>query len=51
MAKYKVYYSGFAYVEADSEEEAIENYEYDSYYEEYAVDGVEEVDDFCVSFN
>ena len=30
MAKYKVYYSGFAYVEADSEEEARETYNYDS---------------------
>lgn len=50
MAKYKVYYSGYAYVEADSIEEAAECYEYDNVYEEWAVDGVEEVDDFCVDF-
>lgn len=33
MAKYKVYYSDFAYVEADSVEEAERNYEYDCAYE------------------
>ena len=50
MAKYKVYYSGYAYVEADSAEEAAESYEYDSIYEEFNVDGVEEVDEFGVNF-
>ena len=50
MAKYKVYYSGFAYVEADSEEEALETYDYDSVYEEYGVDRIEEVDEFGVYF-
>lgn len=50
MAKYKVYYSGFAYVEADSADEAAENYEYDSIYEIYGVDRVEEVDDFGIDF-
>lgn len=49
MAKYKVYYSGFAYVEADSVEEAREIYSYDSVYEECNVDGVEEVDEFFVN--
>lgn len=39
MAKYKVYYSGYALVEADSIEEAAETYDYG-----------EEVDDFCVDF-
>ena len=50
MPRYKVYYSGFAYVEADSEEEAIENYEDFADYEEKQVDEVEEVDDFLVVF-
>lgn len=48
MSKYKVYYSGFAYVEADSEEEAIDNYEDDFIYDEKQVDEVEEVDEFEV---
>ena len=49
MAKYKVYFSGFAYVEADSEEDAVEIY-HDGYtdYEEQQVDEVEEVDEFVV---
>lgn len=48
MAKYKIYYSGFAYVEADSKEDAIEDYEDISYYEERHIDEVEEVDEFAV---
>lgn len=48
MAKYKVYYSGFAYVEADSEEEAMEDYEDFNVYEERQIEEVEEVDDFIV---
>lgn len=48
MAKYKVYYSGFAYVEADSEEEAREDYEFASVYDEQTIDNVEEVDEFVV---
>lgn len=46
MAKYKVCYSGFAYVEADSEYEA-ENLYYDGceIYEEKSVDLVMEVDE------
>ena len=51
MAKYKVYYSGYALVEADSIEEAADTYDYGSIYEECEVDGVEEVDDFIVDFN
>lgn len=43
MAKYKVYYSGFAYVEADNIEEAEEDYEYAASYEEKWIDRIEEV--------
>lgn len=50
MAKYKVYYSGFAYVEADSAEEAEEDYEYSNVYDERQIDEVEEVDEFTVAF-
>ena len=53
MAKYKVCYSGFAYIEADSEEEAIEIYDDDDYgiiYEEKQVDKVEEIDYFVIHF-
>lgn len=50
MGKYKVYYSGVSYVEADSPEEAASCYEYDALYEEWTVDGVEEVDEFEVEF-
>ena len=48
MAKYKVYYSGFAYVEADNVEEAEEDYEYSNIYDERQIDEVEEVDEFIV---
>lgn len=48
MAKYKVYYSGFFYVEADSMEEAEELYDTNYIYEEEHIDGVEEVDEFDV---
>lgn len=48
MAKYKVYYSGYAYVEADSAEEAADSYEYNSVYEDFWVEAVEEVDEFGV---
>lgn len=49
--KYKVNFSGFAYVEADSEEEAREKvlYEDDAIYSETQVDNIEEVDEFEVS--
>ena len=50
MKKYKVSYSGFAYVEAENMQEAKEKFEYDdSVYQEQAVDNVEEIDDFLVS--
>lgn len=50
MAKYKVYYSGFAYVEADSAEEVEEKCEYDNVYDEKQIEKVEEVDYFDVCF-
>lgn len=48
--KYKVNFSGFAYVKADSEEEAREKvlYEDDAIYSETQVDNIEEVDEFEV---
>lgn len=48
--KYKVTYSGFYYVEADSPEEAEEKamYEDDAIYSEKTVESVEEVDEFTV---
>lgn len=52
MAKYKIYYSGFAFVEADSEEEAKEVYwdEYDIVYEDRHLDEIEEIDEFAINF-
>lgn len=49
--KYKVFYTGFAYVEADSKEEAREKvlYEDDAIYSETQVDNIEEVDEFEVN--
>ena len=50
MAKYKVCYEGFAYVEADSEEEAKELFEdEEEVYREQEVTTVKEVDDFLVT--
>lgn len=47
MAMYKVCYSGFAYVEADTPKEAEDNYDCnDVVYEERQTDSIEEVDDF-----
>lgn len=48
--KYKVSFSGFHYVEADSEDEAEEKamYEDEAFYSEKHVDMIEEVDDFVV---
>ena len=46
MAKFKVCYSGYAYVEADSKAEAEDNYNFGiNDYEEKSVDLVLEVDD------
>lgn len=48
--KYKVSYSGFYYVEADSPEEAEEKavYEDAAIYNEVSVEKIEEVDEFFV---
>ena len=50
MAKYKVYFSGFTYVEADSAEEAEEIFWDDpsGCYQECEVDKIQEVDEFFV---
>lgn len=49
MKKYKVYYEGFAYVEADSKDDAIENAQDGiSIYSEQVVSKIEEVDDFII---
>lgn len=51
MAKYKVYFSGFAYVEADSAEEAEEVYRDGlADYEEWQADRTEEIGEFVVHF-
>ncbi len=49
MPKYRVNFSGFAYVEADSEDEAREDYEFNSIYEEKQIDNIEKVDEFTIS--
>jgi hypothetical protein len=47
--KYKVSYSGFAYVEADDEDEAQMAYEdHDTIYAEEWIEAIEEVDEFTV---
>ena len=48
--KYKVNYSGFTYIEADSKEEALELYQGEDKlaYSEQEVVSVEEVDDFVI---
>lgn len=49
MAKYKVNFSGFAYVEAGDENEAMDMYQSgDTVYEENEVGEVIEVNDFTV---
>lgn len=47
--KYRVEFSGFAYVEADSVEEAEQQYFCNDYsFHEHSVDSVTEVDDFII---
>lgn len=49
MKKYRVEYSGFAYIEAENKQDAEENFDRDSaIFDEYSVDSVHEVDDFTV---
>ena len=49
MAKYKVAFAGFAYVEADNEAEAEEKLEDEDYaYLQYGVVSTEEVNEFTV---
>ena len=49
MPNYRVYFRGFAYVEALNEADAQDAYEGDDFaYKETEVVGVEEVDDFVV---
>jgi hypothetical protein len=49
--RYKVKFSGFAYVEADNKDEAEECFDDDDFsYKETSVDSIEEVDDFVVDW-
>lgn len=49
MAKYKISFSGFAYVEADTEEDALELFDDDlDIFREQRIDSVTEVDEFVV---
>lgn len=52
MAKYRINFSGFTFIEADNEEEAKEDF-FDNpygYYQECQVDTVQEVEEFTVHF-
>lgn len=49
LKKYKVTFSGFAYVEAEDPEVATEDYEDACAYMETTVGSVEEVDEFVIS--
>lgn len=44
--KYKIIFSGFAYVEADNVEEAVEKFTVDELYREEIKECIEEVDEF-----
>ena len=49
MAKYKICFSGFAYVEAEDRDEAIELFDDDlDIFREQSIDSVTEVDEFVV---
>ena len=49
MKKYRVEYSGFAYIEAESPSDAEENFDRDTaIFDEYKIDAVQEVDDFTL---
>lgn len=54
--KYKITYSGFAYVESDndcfSEEDAIDLFNDEEYiYDEFSIDTVEEASEFAISID
>ena len=49
LKKYKVVFSGFAYVEAEDSGVAVENYEDTCAYMETCVDDVEEVEEFVIT--
>lgn len=50
MAKFKVTFKGFAFIEADDERETQEKLEDEDYaYLEYEIDSVEEVDEFIIT--
>lgn len=47
--RFKVNFTGFAYVEAESEDEAIDKFNSgDDVYKEYEADSVEEVSDYLI---
>ena len=48
MPKYKISFSGFAYVEAESAEAAQDDYDWQATYREEQVDSIEEVDEFVI---
>ena len=49
VAKYKISFSGFAYVEADDRDEALEMFDDDlDIFREQGIDEVTEVDEFTV---
>lgn len=48
MAKYTVYYSGTAYVEADSKDEAMEKFSSDFIYDEKIPEDVQEDNEFTI---
>jgi hypothetical protein len=52
MSKYKVYFEGYVYVEAEDEDEAMDIAQdgFDVIYEEKEWGDIEEVDDFAVDF-
>jgi len=51
MARFKIIFGGFAYVDADDEEEAREKFDDEDYaFCEYGIETVEEVDDFVVEW-
>lgn len=47
--KYKINFSGIAYIEADNESEAVENFNVDELYREEEIEWIEEVEEFNIS--